>query len=334
MTLAADFFKNNSFKNHATAKNSWFKSIWLRWLDKRIPPSQCVQLSQRQIFILPTRYGWISVGVLLVLFIGGINYANSLVLGTTFWLLAIFLVSIFHTYRNLAGLTISASRVQSCCAGELAGFYITLSRPEQQEHQALMLTWAGVQKMTELIHQSLTTLCMPLPTRHRGLFQPGRLKIASCFPLGLFRAWTWVDLDMMCWVYPQPVPSLLPNLLPAVSELTDAQLHNRVMGVDDFECLQTYTPGDPLKHVHWKVFARTDEMFTKTFVAAHQPQRLLDWTQMPSDHLEIKLSQLCYWVLKFAEQQTSFALQLPGKKIALGTGDAHCQRCLLALAQI
>lgn len=332
MTLATYVFKQNV--SSAVKKNNGLKSIWQRWLDKRIPPSSSVQLSQRQIFILPTRYGWIAMGVLLVLFIGGINYANSLVLGTTFWMSAIFLVSIFHTYRNLAGLTISASRVQSCCAGEMAGFYIHLSRPEKaQPHQALWLTWAGVEQTTELTQQAYTALCMPLPTRQRGLFQPGRLKIASCFPLGLFRAWTWVDLNMACWVYPKPLPSLLPNWQQNADELTDAQSQNRVMGVDDFEGLKNYSQGDPLKHVHWKVFARTDEMFTKTFVAAHQPQCLLDWTQLPSDHLEIKLSQLCYWVLKFAEQNIRFALHLPGQKIDPGSGDAHCQRCLLALAQ-
>ena len=197
MTSATDVSKNSPFKTHVTTKNTWYQSLWLRWLNKRIPPSQSVHLSQRQIFILPTRYGWISIGVLLVLFIGGINYANSLVLGTTFWLLAIFLVSIFHTYRNLAGLTISASRVQNCCAGEMAGFYITLSRPDDaRQHQALLLTWAGVQQMTELIQQSLTTLCMALPVRRRGLFQPGRLKLPvvirwDCFERGLGWIWIW-----------------------------------------------------------------------------------------------------------------------------------------------
>jgi hypothetical protein len=312
---------------------TWFKPWWERWINKRIPPSQQVQLSQRQIFILPTGYGWVSAGVLLALFLGGINYANSLVLGTTFWLLSIFLVSIFHTYRNLAGLTISASRVQSCCAGEQAGFYVNLSRPEHgHAHHALLLTWGSVQQTLQLTDQLQTTVCMALPTRQRGCFQPGRLQVASSFPLGLFRAWTWIDLDMACWVYPKPLPSPLPRLQGA-GELADAQLLNRVLGVDDFEGLQNYTPGDPLKHVHWKVFARTDEMFTKTFVAAHQPQRLLDWSQMPSDHMEVKLSQMCYWVLKFAEQQVSFALHLPGEHIALGCGDLHCQRCLLALAQ-
>ncbi len=315
-------------------KNNWFKSRWLSWLNKRIPPSQSVQLSQRQIFIFLTRNGWMASGVLLVLFLGAVNYGNSLILGMAFWLTAIFLVSIFHTYRNLAGLTIDALRVQSCCAGERARFYINLSRPENgQQHLALLLTWGGVQQFSELTNQLSTTVCMALPTRQRGCFQPGRLNIASSFPLGLFRAWTWIDLDMACWVYPKPLPSPLPRLQGA-GEMTEAQLLNRVLGVDDFEGLQTYAPGDPLKHVHWKVFARTDEMFTKTFVAAHQPQRLLDWSKMPSDHLEVKLSQLCYWILQFAEQHVSFALHLPGEKVALGSGDLHCQRCLIALAQL
>lgn len=312
----------------------WFNTYWQLWLDKCIPPNALVRLSHRQVFILPTAYGWVSLGVLLALFIGGINYANSLVLATTFWLAAIFLVSIFHTYRNLLGLTLQGSHVQNACVGDEAYFTVALSAASKsREHHALNFICGETRQSLSLVSDTGATVCLAVPVSRRGLFRPGRIKVASSFPLGLFCAWSRVDLTLSCWVYPRPLLSPVP-VAACFTESAASLAEHKSSGVDDFEGLVAYQPGDPLKHLHWKAFARTDVLLTKTFITNHAPQRLLDWADLPDEHPEIKLSYLCYWVLKFSEQHIYFALYLPKQHIELDSGDYHCQRCLLALAQL
>ena len=89
---------------------SWYRPRWLRWLKRRIPPSSSVLLDQRRIFIIPSRTGAAFGGAVLLMLLAGINYQNSLAYGLTFFLLAVFVVAILHTYRNLAGLTLQAAQ--------------------------------------------------------------------------------------------------------------------------------------------------------------------------------------------------------------------------------
>lgn len=84
------------------------KPLWQRWLARRIPPAASVRLNQRRIFILPSRVGGAFAVALLLMLLVGINYQNSLAYGLTFLLMAVFVVTILHTYRNLAGLVLKA----------------------------------------------------------------------------------------------------------------------------------------------------------------------------------------------------------------------------------
>ena len=69
-----------------------------------------VNLTQRRIFILPTRQGVLFAIVLLIMLIGSINYNNSLGYLLTFLLASLAVVSILHTYRNLLSLKISVGK--------------------------------------------------------------------------------------------------------------------------------------------------------------------------------------------------------------------------------
>lgn len=99
---------------------------WQRWLNRRIPPASSVELNQRRVFILPTRQGGAFGLALLVMLLAAINYQNSLAYGLTFLLLSLGVVTILHTYRNLAGLRLTALGADPVFAGERAGFRVRL----------------------------------------------------------------------------------------------------------------------------------------------------------------------------------------------------------------
>ena len=102
------------------------KQAWQRWLDRRLPRARQVQLDQRRIFIFPTGYGFLYLLVSVLLFFGGINYENNLILGLCFLMVSLFLVAILHTFRNLSGLSLRAG-----AEAEAARLPALLARAEQ-----------------------------------------------------------------------------------------------------------------------------------------------------------------------------------------------------------
>lgn len=77
---------------------------FFNWVDKRNPEQQEVHLRQRNIYILPTRYGWLMLMILILILIASTNYQNNMGFMAGFILLAIGMLSVFYTYRNVRGL--------------------------------------------------------------------------------------------------------------------------------------------------------------------------------------------------------------------------------------
>src|SRR5512135_1452982 len=95
-------------------------SYFQRWLDARMPRGDDVLLTHRCVYILPTRHGLMFAFVLALLLVGSINYAVGLGFAFTFLLGGLGLVSILHTYRNLAGLTLHPGKCEPVFAGQTA----------------------------------------------------------------------------------------------------------------------------------------------------------------------------------------------------------------------
>lgn len=308
-----------------------FRARWQRWLDRRIPPTREVVLDQRRIFIFPTPMGGGYLLTAFLLFVAGINYDNSLILNFSFFLGSLFVVAILHTFSNLSGLMITAGTTEPAFAGTEAKFNLHLGKSRRKDHCSILLQWqdfsAEPRNLIELENSPVQILLL---TKRRGVFRPERLKITSVYPLGLIRAWTWIALDMECLVYPKPVACELPP---------DARQDGRdgkvpvAEGNEDFDGLRAYQDTDSLNTVDWKAFARSGDLYTKRFHGYQSQSRWLQWDQVPAQHVELKLSQLCFLVLDLARSGVPFGLQLPGVKIEPGTGPEHQKRCLEALAR-
>ncbi|MDA0713298.1 MAG: hypothetical protein O2897_04850 [bacterium] len=101
---------------------------FVRWVTKRIPPAKKIELDINNIFIIPNSQGLGFCLVLFLMFIGAINYETSLAFALVFLLLGMFILTIFYTYRNLAGLHLSALTDKSVFVGENAEITVVLNR--------------------------------------------------------------------------------------------------------------------------------------------------------------------------------------------------------------
>src|SRR5688572_23337080 len=106
----------------------WMRRTTGKWLPRRgtLDAGEVV-LSQRRVFILPTRAGLGFAVLVLVLLIGSINYSLGLGFALTFLILSCALVDMVFTYRNLAHLALQQGRVAAVFAGQEAQFELHIT---------------------------------------------------------------------------------------------------------------------------------------------------------------------------------------------------------------
>lgn len=305
------------------------------WLSEpRSPETGVVELSQRRVYILPTRHCLVFAVVLIMMLLGSINYSLSLGFVLTFLLVAMAFNAMLFTFRNLARLRVSGGRVQPVFAGGAARFTLNLANPGAHARYAIGLSRErrghhGAE-FTDVPPAGASQLGIAIPAPRRGRLRTGRLTLFTRFPLGLYHAWSHVYPDMACLVYPRPAPPGVP--LPA-AEATQGIGAAHGHGQEDFAGLRPYHPGDPPRHVAWKAAARGQGLHTKQFTGQATSEIWLAWDQLPSRmNAEDRLSQLARWVLDADEQHLAYGLRLPGTTIAMGSGEAQRQHCLEALA--
>jgi len=308
----------------------WETQRFQRWLNRRVPPADSITLDQKTIFILPTREG-LSFGVMLMLMVvAGINYQNSLIFGSAFLLGSMFMIAMLHTFRNLSGLSIRAGNSRAAFAGEDAEFTVIISRYGDRVYEAIHLGWPdSLHRVADLVEEEETKVRLYVATTSRGLLYPGRLQIQTFYPVGLFRAWSWVDLDMSAVIYPRPI--FAGTVPAALNSINEGELLNRE-GVDDFYGLKEYHPGDALRHLAWKSYARTNELLTKQFAAFVDRRVWLDWEYFVGMDRENRLSRLSFWVVELSKSSDEYGLRLPGVEISPGRGSAHREEVLRTLA--
>ena len=300
------------------------------WLGRRIPAASSVTLDQRRIFILPTGYGLLFLLIAAALFIAGINYENNLLLTFSFFLASLFNVAIWHTFRNLSGLTLQAGGMREGFAGQNGALEIRLVGHPGRGHTGIWLNWLEVPKREASVAAAdQYSIWLDIPLRHRGKVAASRVRVETHYPLGLLRAWSLVDLAHHCLAWPRPVASVECPARGAGDEQGEQVVR---AGNEDFEGLRNYVEGDSMRMIHWKSLARERGLNTKVFADPAEGRQWLDWERMPGLDPESRLSRLCYWVLELDKTSTPYGISLPGEELSPGLGPEHRLRALRMLA--
>jgi len=297
-----------------------------------LPAPRRIKLEQRRVYILPTRVGMLFAAMLLVMLVGSINYNNSLGFVLTFLLGSLALVGILHTYRNLAGLVINGGKAAPVFAGERAVFNLSLDNRGSYARYAVRIGRRGDRQAApvDLPADCMTSAEIAIGDTRRGPRPLGTITLSSTFPLGLFTAWSNCEPGLSCLVYPRPAGR--PQLPPPAADGANTGPGTQ-HGTDDFIGFRNYHPGDSPRYIAWKAFAREQGILVKKFAGAGRAVLWLSWQDMvglPGD--EARLSQLCRWVVEADRRGLRYGLILPGVTVAVGSGDAHRQHCLTALA--
>ena len=302
------------------------------WLKRRLPAANTIALTNRRLFIFPTRAGFVWLAMLILCWLVATNYENNVVFALGCLLTSVFVVSIFATYANLSRVSVRWVKMSPVFAGETAQVELLISHTGKRERIAILLAFPGEDGVTlSLRSQESVPVSVPVKTWQRGWFDPGWLIIESVYPLGLLRVWSRLDLDIRGLVYPAPSRARKTESVSAGSGNGELAM---VEGSEDFRGLEDYRLGDSLKRVAWKPFARGQGMYVKHYGDYASQDYWLAWESYPGLDTEMRLSCLCGELLDIesAHQAEQYGLKLPSVEIAPGHDDVHRQRVLRELA--
>ncbi len=310
------------------------KRRFYQWaLRGRAPEASPVVLTQRRVYVLPSRAGLGYAASLGVMLIGSMNYSLSLGHVLTFLLGGLGISAILNTFRNLAFISITPGRCSAVFAGEVAHFGLVIQNNRKAERPALrMCADGGDWIVLEVPPADRIEALLPLRALKRGWLELPRVTIETRYPLGLIRAWAYAQPKQQCLVYPRPALNAPPLPTGDGDQKGNVQLGR---GSDDFAGLRDHHPSDSPRHVAWKAVARqhSDELLTKLFSGENTQSLWLDWEQLPTGlDNEMKLSVMARWVCEADAARLTWGLRLPAEVIMPGTGESHRHACLQALA--
>ena len=314
-----------------------------QWWQSRLPLTDCVVLTQRNVYILPTRPGLMLALTLMILLVASINYQLNLGYLLTFLLAGSALTGMHVCHGTLRGLAMNLLAPPAQFSGAPAVFDIKLTNSRRSVRHGIGVSvlaspdgpnkfhWAW----TNVPAQGSATVQIAFTPNRRGQHRLPTLTAETRFPLGTFRVWTiWRPAAQML-VYPAPEQHP-PPLPPGEPRSGGAAAAARWQSAGEFDGVRAYRRGDPLKLVMWKKAAKADEqgngLVVRDTQQAQRHELWLDFVQAGSVGTEARLSRLCAWVLQADRLDLSYGLRLPGLQVKPGSGEAHKRQCLEALA--
>ncbi len=323
-------------------RERWSPARRLRqWWQQRLPRTDQLQLTQRNVYILPSLAGWALALTLCVLLVAAINYQLNLGYLLTFLLAGSAAAGMVVGHGNLRGTALHLQPPAGGFAGQPCRFDVVLHNARRTTRWGLGLAvhgQAGAAEWTwvDVPGQGSSAAQLAFTPERRGLQALPTLTAATRYPLGTFRVWALWRPASEVWIYPAPERNP-PPLPPASADAGGRSAATTAHG-DEFDGVRAYRHGDPLKLVVWKKAAQAFTTGSGQLVSRDRPlaQHHRLWLDARATGLaepEARLSRLTAWVLMARQQDLSWGLRLPdGHEIAPGQGAAHATRCLEALA--
>jgi len=231
---------------------------WQRWWLARLPRADVLALTQRNVYILPTRSGWMLALTLLVLLLASINFQLNLGYLLTFLLTGSALAGMYVSHATLRGLTLRLLPPEPQFLGASALLRVQLHSERNRPRRAVAVAVHGSGDVpwayTDVPANGSANVEIAFAPTRRGLHEVPALMAQTLYPMGTFRVWTLWRPAAQVLVYPRPeVP---PPPLPAGQPQSGSGAAVHARGMGEFDGVRAYRRGDSMKLVVWKKAAQ------------------------------------------------------------------------------
>ncbi len=297
-----------------------------------------LRLGARSIYILPTGFGALWLMAVVLLQVVGIQLQSNGTLMMSYLLLGLFLLAMHLTAFNLQGLELSCSDpppgfadaplnypvvVRSQCHRDQLRIGFILGSALRQD--------STTQSRDQEIQPGQSELSIPWQPQQRGLQRPGRLRISSSAPLGLFRCWSLWEPPTAQLVYPaRREGPVAETFAEAEGNRLNVSGRPSALGHDHWVDLRPHRAEEGVSRLFWKSMARGRGAHSKVFGGSPPSEPLL--SPQPDLPKEQALEHLSARIWALSAAGDSYGLIMGGTTIAPGSGSRHRDQCLAALA--
>ncbi|MCZ2103020.1 MAG: DUF58 domain-containing protein [Comamonadaceae bacterium] len=303
----------------------------------RVPPTDHLRLTQRNVYILPTGAGWMLALTLLVLLVASINFQLNLGYLLTFLLAGCAAASTWISHATLRGLQLHLLPPEPQFLGASVALRVQLlsERRSARHGIALALRGSGRWAWADVPAQGSAQLDLGFEPQRRGLQALPPLTAQTLYPMGIFRVWAGWRPKAEVLVYPRPEVGAPP--LPPGEPRTGTGAAAARVDSGEPDGVRPYRRGDPQRLIVWKKAAQalasgSDALVSRDTQALRQSELWLSLQATGLGDDEARLSRLAAWVLQADGLGLAYGLRLGATTIAQGSGAAQRERCLRALA--
>jgi uncharacterized protein (DUF58 family) len=314
-----------------------FRKTWLtrrnHWLDKRIPAEDKCRFNLNNTFILPSSFGWAMIAMVMFLFILGTNYQNNIVLSMSYFVSALLLLSLFHSYQYFTQHELTFLPFQPEFEQRDVQLQCEISSTKRYPGGEFLLVANGrTAKFGLEANYKSHKMQLALPAMKRGLHMCSRIKVECFYGFGLFRCWSYLQPKHKVLIYPSALKATVHlHQSQQDNDARPTQTSNKIQS-DSLQGIRSFVETDPIHHVSWKHVAKGQGLVTKDFSDDAGVSGWLKLKDVSHPDLEAGLRMLSYQVQSLSQDQVEFGLDLGATKILPQSGHAHLENCLFQLA--
>lgn len=318
---------------HGQKKRPSLRELLLTRFKQRIrtrrgPIPSPFELEYRHVYILPTKFGSGFGFMLVFMVLGGLNFNNNMALMLVFLLGTITQMTTLLAYRNMVGLKVDSINVEPVFCGEPARFRVFISNDNQRQRFAVQAGFVKALDCQDFELNACKAMLLPLATQQRGWLDMPSFRIETRFPLGMFKAWSWIFPETRCLVYPSPA-----SHAPALPKTGKGETGKAVRGEgDQIHGLRKYQTGDSMQRIAWRASARHGEFYSLEMESPREESCELDWNLLNGIGVEERLSILTAWVIAADHKHMTYSLRIPGEFVPASHGPEQRLKCLELLA--
>jgi uncharacterized protein (DUF58 family) len=232
----------------------------------------------------------------LLLGFGAVNTGNNLLYLLVSALLGFMAVSGLLGKNNLGRPRVQVILPAEIYAGQPAPARVRLHNDRRLPVFLLQVSLLGETVTFKVVGGGETVeeeliLCFP----SRGRQTINQAQLSSIFPVNFFVRSRALVIDLPAVVFPVPRPCRA--LTPADNQRRRGETVATGKGNQgEISRISDYRGGEPLKLIHWKLSARSDQLMVKELTATTTEPVLLDLDQLPGITLEERLSGAAFLV--------------------------------------
>jgi uncharacterized protein (DUF58 family) len=297
------------------------------WLLSRLPQDEEVTLTQKRIYILPTKPGWLFIIVAISILLLGVNYQNNLAYAVAFLMTSLMVTAILHTFANLRGITLAFEEPIPCFANRQTTYRIATHSAGSRDQINVSLT-KGLKQVYDFSENSHIDLAYRMRTR--GCRPLGVLSLETFYPLGLLRAWSRIVIPHSVLTYPEPLMGGSLNDLSHNAPHADQNAAHEPE--DDLDTLKEYQQGESLRRIAWRKAAKGQGLYSLQFEEKDYAVTWLSMALWPELDIETRLSRMTAWVLELEKRGVPYGWYHEGVVVQPSNGDSHKHQILKRLA--